>query len=66
MKRKDMLTAYETAMQALALTQIAGHMAKHDEMQSWQALEMFKTLHDLIGDFSGILAEALDNLEARK
>ena len=60
MKKKEVLNAYEISMQALALTQIAGHMAKHGQMESWQALEMFKTLHDLIGDFSGLMAEELD------
>ena len=66
MKRKNMVEAYDVAMQALALAQIGGHMAKNDKMENWQMLELLKTLHDLIGDFSGILADTLDNQRGQK
>ena len=60
MKQDKLLKAYESAMQALALVQIGGFHAKKDETAAWQAFELLKTLHGIIGESSGLLAELLD------
>jgi hypothetical protein len=53
-------------MQAIALLQISTHCVKNDELDSWRALELLKTLHQIIGESSGLLAELLDEKQARR
>lgn len=66
MKQDKLLEAYESAMQAVALLQISSHCAKNDGLASWQALELLKTLHQIIGDSSSLLAELLDERQERQ
>ena len=66
MKRDKLLEAYESSMQAIALLQISTHCVKNDELDSWRALELLKTLHQIIGESSGLLAELLDEKQARR
>lgn len=69
MKTERITAAYDKAMQALALVQIAGVFTREESganFDLWRVHEVFKTLHDIIGESSGILAEELDNAAEKK
>jgi hypothetical protein len=65
--RQDKLSeAYDSAMQAVALLQISVHCVKNDGLDSWKALELLKTLHQIVGESSRLLAELLDERQERR
>jgi hypothetical protein len=66
MKKDKLLDAYESSMQAMALLQISSDCVKNDALDSWKALELLKTLHQIIGESSGLLAELLDQRQVRR
>jgi len=66
MKQDKLIEAYDKSTQAMGLVQICGHHAKNGEMKAWQAFELLKTLHTIIGESSLLLAELLDEREERK
>jgi hypothetical protein len=66
MKQDKLSEAYDSAMQAVALLQISVHCVKNEGLDSWKALELFKTLHQIIGESSGLLAELLDERMERQ
>lgn len=66
MKQDKLLDAYDSAMQAVALLQISVHCVKNEALDSWKALELLKTLHEVVGQSSGLLAELLDERQERQ
>jgi hypothetical protein len=66
MKQDKLSDAYDSAMQAVALLQISVHCVKNEGLDSWKALELLKTLHQIVGDSSGLLAELLDEKQERR
>jgi len=66
MKQDKLLEAYEKSTQVMGLIQIGGHHAKDGEMQAWQAFELLKTLHTIIGESTSLLAELLDERQERQ
>jgi len=66
MKKDKLLEAYDSAMQAIALLQISTYCVKNEQLDSWKALELLKTLHQIVGESSGLLAELLDERQDRQ